>query len=127
MKTVLAIFIGSGIGGILRHVVNTAMTSHLGSHFPYGILTINVVGSLAMGVVAGLLVFRGELVPPELRLFVTTGLLGGFTTFSAFSLDTALLIERGETTLAGAYVLGSVVLSVLGLFIGLWAVRAMVS
>ena len=123
MHASLIIFIGAGLGGVLRHVLNGAITAAMGSGFPYGILAVNVMGSTAMGLAAGWLAFRGE-GPPELRLFLTTGLLGGFTTFSAFSMDTALLIQRDETLLAAGYVVGSVALSVLGLFGGLWAMRA---
>jgi len=124
MKPSLVVFLGAGLGGLMRHVLNAWITALMGTGFPYGILAINVVGSTAMGLVAGWFAFNGS-ISPELRLFLTTGILGGFTTFSAFSLDTALLIERGEPMLASAYAGASVVLSVLGLFVGLWAVRAM--
>jgi len=123
MRLPLIVFIGAGLGGVMRHLMNIAITALAGSAFPYGILAINVLGSTLMGLVAGWLAFRGELLP-ELRLFLATGILGGFTTFSAFSLDTALLMERGEMLSAAVYVVGSVVLSVLGLFLGLWAIRA---
>lgn len=124
MNMALAVFVGAGLGGLSRHFLNTAITNATGGHFPYGILAINILGSLAMGLFVGWLTFRGEMMPTELRPFIATGLLGGFTTFSAFSLDAALLIERGETLAAAAYVTGSVALSILGLFIGLWAMRA---
>jgi CrcB protein len=124
MKASLLVFIGAGIGGVMRHFLNLWITALASSGFPYGILTINVTGSTAMGLVAGWLSLRGEVLP-DVRLFLATGILGGFTTFSAFSLDTALLMERGETLAAAAYVAGSVALSVLGLFLGLWAMRAM--
>jgi CrcB protein len=123
MKAALLVFLGAGIGGVMRHFLNLWITAIANSGFPFGILVINVLGSTAMGLVAGWFVARGELLP-DLRLFLATGILGGFTTFSAFSLDTALLMERGETFAAAAYVIGSVVLSVLGLFFGLWAMRA---
>ncbi len=123
MISSILVFLGAGLGGVLRHVLNFWVTALLGAGFPYGILAINVIGSTAMGLVAGWFAFHGE-APSELRLFLATGILGGFTTFSAFSLDTALLIERGETGLAAAYVAASVVLSVGGLFAGLWAMRA---
>lgn len=123
MNSSVIVFIGAGLGGLLRHVMNTAITGLAGTGFPYGILTINVLGSTAMGLVAGWLAFRGE-APAELRLFLATGLLGGFTTFSAFSMDTALLMERGETGLAAIYVAASVALSIVGLFAGLWAMRS---
>ncbi len=123
MKASMLVFIGAGIGGVMRHFLNLWVTAIASSGFPYGILAINVLGSTAMGLVAGWFATRGEVLP-DLRLFIATGILGGFTTFSAFSLDTALLMERGETFAAAAYVIGSVVLSVLALFIGLWAMRA---
>jgi len=120
----ILVFIGAGIGGVLRHVMNFAIVSAMGSAFPYGILAINVIGSTLMGLMAGWFAFYGD-APSELRLFIGTGILGGFTTFSAFSLDTALLLERGETALAAVYVAASVLLSVLGLFAGLWAMRTL--
>lgn len=123
MRASIVVFIGAGLGGLMRHVMNIWVTALAGSGFPYGILAINILGSTAMGLVAGWFAFRGGMLP-DLRLFLATGVLGGFTTFSAFSLDTALLMERGETLLAAIYVVGSVVLSVLGLFLGLWAMRA---
>lgn len=124
MLSSIAIFVGAGFGGLLRHALNVWITALIGSGYPYGILAINVIGSTAMGLVAGWFAFKGE-APHELRLFLTTGILGGFTTFSAFSLDIALLIERGETWLAATYAVGSVVLSVIGLFAALWAMRAL--
>jgi CrcB protein len=125
MNAAVVVFIGAGLGGVLRHFMNAWITALVGTGFPYGILAINVIGSTAMGLAAGWFALRGAGdFAPELRLFLATGILGGFTTFSAFSLDTALLIERGETLPALVYVAGSVALSVLGLFIGLWAMRA---
>jgi CrcB protein len=125
MKSSLLVFVGAGLGGLMRHVLNNTITALAGSHFPFGILAINVIGSTAMGLVAGFLAFRGGEGAADLRLFLATGILGGFTTFSAFSLDAALLIERGETLQASAYVVGSVAFSLLGLFIGLWTMRAL--
>ena len=84
--------------------------------------TVNITGSTVMGLIAGYLAFKGEASQPW-RVFLMTGILGGYTTFSAFSLDAALLYERGELGLALAYVLGSVVLSIAGLFAGLALVR----
>ena len=124
MNAIVAIFIGAGLGGVMRHLLNGVATGWLGSGFPYGILTINVLGSTAMGLVAGWFAFAGE-GSSTLKLFLATGILGGFTTFSAFSLDTMLLIERGEPGLAALYVSASVALSVLGLMAGLWLMRVM--
>lgn len=113
----LIVFAGAGIGGTLRHAVNLA-SEKFGAGFPYATLFVNVAGSLLMGVLAGYFLARAG-IPQHVRLFLTTGVLGGFTTFSAFSLDAALLIERHAYWSAAAYVLGSVVLSLAALFAGL--------
>ena len=91
--------------------------------FPWHTAIENVTGSLAMGLLAGYFAFRADPTSQTWRLFLTTGILGGYTTFSSFSLDFALLYERGEMLQAALYVLGSVVLGILGLFAGLALVR----
>jgi fluoride exporter len=118
----LLVFFGGGLGATLRHAVNVACARGFGTAFPYGTFIINITGSIVMGLIAGYLAFKGEASQPW-RLFVMTGILGGYTTFSAFSLDTALLYERSEIGLALFYVLGSVVLSIAGVFAGLALVR----
>jgi len=118
----LIVFLGGGFGAALRHGVNLASARLLGTAFPYATLFENVTGSLVMGLLAGYFAFKGH-ATQELRLFLTTGILGGYTTFSAFSLDTALLYERGELGLAAVYVLGSVGLAIGGLFAGLALAR----
>lgn len=118
MSAYLIVFVGAGIGGALRHGVNVAAARLLGYGFPYGTLIVNVVGSLAMGIIAGYFLLRTGF-PQHLRLFMTTGVLGGFTTFSAFSLDAALLIERHGYWQAAGYVVSSVVASIAALFIGM--------
>src|SRR5450631_525104 len=118
----LLVFIGGGLGASLRHAVNMICARGLGTAFPYGTFIINISGSTIMGLIAGYLAFKGE-ASQHWRLFLMTGILGGYTTFSAFSLDAALLYERGEIGLALFYVLGSVVFSILGLFAGLALVR----
>jgi len=120
----LFVFIGGGLGAALRHFVNGASLRLAGGDWPLGTLFINVTGSILMGVVAALFAFKLSL-PPTLRLFIATGILGGYTTFSTFSLETALLIERGQPAMALAYVLGSVLLGVGGLFAGMWVVRVL--
>ncbi len=126
MISTFLVFLGAGIGGVLRHGVNLASLKWAGPGFPYGTLAINIVGSGLMGLVAGWFAFKaGEGAPQDLRLFLTTGILGGFTTFSAFSLDAILLWERGEAMLAAGYVLGSVVVSLAALVGGLAIMRGL--
>jgi len=122
MTGFLLVFIGGGIGAAMRHGVNLLSMRLLGAGFPYATIIENVSGSLAMGLLAGYFAFKGDAVQPT-RLFLATGVLGGYTTFSAFSLDTALLWERGEVALAAVYVIGSVALSIGGLFAGLALMR----
>jgi CrcB protein len=117
------VFIGGGLGSVLRYIVNVICPRFLGTDFPYHTFIINITGSTIMGLVAGYLAFKGDAVQ-SWRLFLMTGILGGYTTFSAYSLDSAVLYERGEIGLAALYVLGSVVLSILGLFAGLALVRS---
>lgn len=114
----IVVFAGAGIGGALRHGVNVAAARLFGYGFPHGTLIVNVLGSFLMGVLAGYFLLRTGL-PQSLRLFLTTGILGGFTTFSAFSLDAALLLERHAYWSSAAYIFGSVILSVVALFAGL--------
>jgi CrcB protein len=122
----LIVFLGGGLGAALRHGVNISAARLLGTGFPYGTLFINVLGSLAMGLIAEYFALKGHL-PQHWRLFLTTGILGGFTTFSAFSLESALLYERGQVAGAAIYVIASLVLAIGGLFAGLAIVRALVS
>ena len=124
MNSYLLVFIGAGIGGSLRHAVNVGCTRFCGPAFPWGTLTVNVFGSFLMGAIAAWVAAKaGEGWSQPLRLFLTTGILGGFTTFSAFSLDAVLLWERGEIGPASAYVAASVLLSIAGLIAGLALVR----
>ncbi|HOV02976.1 MAG TPA: fluoride efflux transporter CrcB [Kaistiaceae bacterium] len=114
---------GGAVGASLRHLVNLAALRLFGPGYPWGTLAVNVVGSLAMGLFVALLAlkFQGN---ASLRLLVATGIFGGFTTFSAFSLDVAVMVERGDIAAAALYVAASVLLSIGALFIGLWVVRA---
>lgn len=121
----LIVFVGAGVGGTTRHGVNLAVLRLGWTAFPASTLAINVLGSFLMGVLAEYFALRAHL-PQQWRLFLTTGLLGGFTTFSTFSLDAALLYERGKPLIAAAYVLGSVVLSIAALFAALAIVRSVV-
>ena len=121
--TYLIVFFGGGIGAALRHGVNIASARFFGTAFPYATMIENVTGSLVMGLLAGYFAFRSGGSHQHWQLFLTTGILGGYTTFSAFSLDTVLLYERGETALAAFYVLASVGFAVGGLLAGLALVR----
>ena len=118
----LLVFLGGGLGSTLRHIVNIVSARLLGTAFPWHTFIINITGSTVMGLIAGYLAFKGEASQPW-RLFLMTGVLGGYTTFSAFSLDAMLLYERGQLGLALLYVTGSVVLSIAGLFAGLALMR----
>jgi CrcB protein len=123
MKIILAIAAGGAFGAVARHFVNNQITHWLGDGFPWGILVANVAGSFAMGVLVEsmALVWSPSL---ELRAFLIVGGLGAFTTFSTFSLQVALLYERGQMMLAAGYIISSVTLAVGGLFAGLALVRA---
>jgi CrcB protein len=121
----LLVFIGGGIGSMLRHAANLIGASLFGLNIPAGTLFVNITGALAMGLLAGWFAFRGH--SDQLtRLFLTTGIIGGFTTFSAFSLEAALLLERGQTVGATLYVIGSVVIAIAGIFAGIAIIRALV-
>ena len=113
----LIVFLGAGIGGALRHGVNVAATRLFGFGFPYGTFIVNVAGSFVMGLLAGFFAYRAG-IPQHVRLFLTTGILGGFTTFSTFSLDAAVLIERHSFGLAAGYLVGSVAAGLAAFFFG---------
>lgn len=115
--------LGGAIGAALRHLANHFALRFAGPNFPWGTMVINIVGSFAMGLFIGSLVRRSGS-SNELRLFVSTGILGGFTTFSAFSLDVATLWERGATVSAAGYALASVLGAIIALFCGLWLARS---
>ena len=118
------VFLGGGLGAALRHGINLGVARLLGGGFPYATFFINVTGSFVMGLMAAWFAFKGG-APQHWRLFLTTGVLGGYTTFSTFSLDAALLYERDQFGLMALYVIGSVVLGLVGLFAGLAIVRGM--
>ena len=125
MMASLNVAFGGAIGAVLRYQLGRFMTHWLGANavtaFPFATLAANTIGSLLMGVLAGVLVKNGG--SEQLRLFVGVGLLGGFTTFSAFSLEMVLLIERGQFLFALLYVMLSIALGIVGLFVGLNLVR----
>ncbi|MCJ2034081.1 fluoride efflux transporter CrcB [Methylobacterium sp. J-068] len=116
----LIVFLGAGLGGMARHGVGL-LALRYGTAFPYGTMGINILGSILMGVLAGWYTMRGG--SQHLRLFLATGILGGFTTFSSYALEGILLLERGEVGAALIYILGSVVLGLAGLLLGLMLMR----
>ena len=120
----LAVAMGGALGSLLRYFVASAIQSPASAGFPWGIFLVNVTGGFAMGVIVELSALKLHLTP-ELRAFLTVGILGGYTTFSTFSLDSALLIQRGAYGAAAAYIGGSTILSIAALFGGLWRVRTL--
>jgi CrcB protein len=122
MNAILLVASGGAIGSVARYLVGAGMARAFGVSFPYGTLAVNVIGGFLMGLFIELLARRFE-GSPELRLFIAIGILGGFTTFSSFSLDVVVLWERGELATALFYVLASVILSIGAVFFGLWLAR----
>ena len=122
MRMLLLASAGGAIGAGTRYAVSVWFAARGFTHFPWATLFINISGSMLMGLTMGILLSRAHL-PPELRIFLATGILGGYTTFSAFSLEVWQLAERGEIAAAGAYAAASVVLSVAGLLLGLAIAR----
>src|SRR5215469_1829698 len=121
MGVLLAVAIGGAIGSLFRYFVAGWVQSATWPGFPWGIFVVNISGGFIMGLIVELGALKLNFTP-ELRAFLTVGILGGYTTFSTFSLDSALLIERGAYASAAAYVAGSAVLSIAALFVGMWLV-----
>jgi CrcB protein len=126
MKMLLAVALGGAFGSVARYVLAARIAAWLGSGFPWGIFGVNVLGGFVMGALVEVMALRWSL-SPEWRAFLTVGILGGFTTFSSFSLDTVLLMQRGDYMLAGLYVVGSVALSVGALFGAMMLVRTVLA
>ncbi len=124
--SLVAVAIGGATGSVARYLLMTAVGQWLGTQFPYGTLTVNAIGCFTMGALAELaaLVWSPS---PELRALVMVGVLGGFTTFSSFTLDVGLLVSRDAFLSAAGYVLASMVLTIAGFFAGLAVVRSLVS
>ncbi|OYY91756.1 MAG: camphor resistance protein CrcB [Sphingomonas sp. 28-66-16] len=124
MISLFLVMLGGAIGSAARLLAGRLMTHWLGSGYPWGTLTVNLVGGLLMGLLIGTLA-RASMPGENLRLFAAIGVLGGFTTFSSFSLDVVAMIERGALTPALVYVLASTIGSIVALFAGLSVVRAL--
>jgi fluoride exporter len=118
----LIVFLGGGFGSAARHGVNVFSAQYLGTRYPIGTFCINVLGSLLIGILAEGFALKTNL-PMSMRLFLITGILGGFTTFSAFSLEIGLLYERGELFAATTYAIASVTCGVIALFAGMALIR----
>jgi len=125
MQTLVAVMAGGALGAGSRYLLSSQVARWLGTAFPWGTLTVNVVGALVMGLLVGIFARHWPVTEPW-RAFLTVGILGGFTTFSAFSLEVVLLWERGEAWLALLYVVASVVLCCGGLFGALLLTRWLV-
>lgn len=123
MNGFLAVAAGGALGAALRHGVGLLAVRHLPAGWPHGTFLVNILGSLLMGLFIGWLALRSQGEPQAMRLFLATGLLGGFTTFSAFSLEVSNFIRSGDVTKAVLYAVLSVTLGLLALFIGLWIAR----
>ena len=122
MNAYLLVGLGGAIGAMLRYGAGMSLGS-LANGFPASTFAVNLVGSIAMGLLIGVLAKTTPQYQNEIRLFLAVGIFGGFTTFSSFSLDAFSLLERGDYLLAGLYILGSVALGIAGLAMGLFAVR----
>lgn len=123
MGTLLSIAAGGAIGAVLRHGAGLLALRTLGPDFPWATMGVNILGSFLMGICVGLFAHVGQ-PSHELKAFITVGLLGGFTTFSTFSLDTVMLWERGNIMAAGGYALASVAVSICALLAGLYLIRS---
>ncbi|MGZ5932813.1 MAG: fluoride efflux transporter CrcB [Rhizomicrobium sp.] len=119
----LAVALGGALGSLLRYFAAGVIQSAAWPGFPWGIFVVNISGGFAMGVITELAALKLSMTP-EVRAFLTVGILGGFTTFSTFSLDSVLLIQRGAYSSAALYISGSALLSIAALFAGLWLVRS---
>ena len=117
------VFVGGGIGSAMRYGANRVSLAILGPDFPGGTLFVNVVGCFVMGLLTSWFAFRGEQTGQQLRVFLTTGLIGGFTTFSAFSMDAAAMWERGDLLLVSFYLGSTLFFSLTGVFAGLSVMR----
>ncbi len=125
MGLYLSVALGGALGACARYGAGTLMLRLMGPGYPYGTLFVNIFGSFLMGLLIEYMALKWS-PSPEMRSFLVTGFLGAFTTFSTFSLDVALQVQRGEYLAAGGYILLSVFLSIVGLFVGLHLMRIFV-
>ena len=123
---VLMVALGGALGSLTRYFVAGAVQPAWWPGFPFGIFVVNITGGLVMGLITGLAALKLNLTP-EMRAFLTTGILGGYTTFSSFAMEFALLVERGALGLALGYVALSLVAGLGAMFAGLWLMRGAVA
>jgi CrcB protein len=126
MNTIIAVAIGGAAGSVARYLTQVWCGKLFGTDFPWGTFAVNVLGSLVMGILIELFALRWS-VDPVMRAFLTVGILGGYTTFSSFSLDVLTLIQRGDVLTAGTYILTSVIVSLAAIFGGLYLVRGLLA
>lgn len=124
MTMILTIAAGGALGAVMRYLLNSHIMALWGGAFPIGILAVNVLGCFAMGLIAGGLAANAS---AELRAFLTTGVLGGFTTFSAFAFDAHSLTQSGQAGIAALYVVVTVILTLAGVFAGSAVARGLAS
>lgn len=124
MQSILAVALGGALGSVLRYLLNNGITALAKTSFPVGIMVINILGSLVMGVLIALFAEQIQ-ASQNMRSFLMVGILGGFTTFSTFSADSVLLWQRGEAVQAVAYAGGSVILSIAALLLGMMLVKGL--
>ena len=118
-----SVAIGGAIGSVVRYLISVAAIERFGTAFPYGTFAINVLGSFLIGIVAHLALTRALGVSPELRVFLAVGVLGGFTTFSSFSIEAITMVRNGANVAALAYVAGSVVFGLIAAYAGVQTAR----
>jgi len=123
MQTLLLVALGGGVGAVMRYLLGVQAMRTFGPGWPYGTLGANVIGGFLMGVLVSVLAFRGGADQEKWRLLLAVGVLGGFTTFSSYSLEVVLMIQRRAYVEAAAYGAGSVGLSVIALMLGLFLTR----
>lgn len=125
LQAIGLVAVGGGMGAVGRYLVGKACAALAGVAFPWGTLAANVLGGLLMGILAEMLALRGG--NEALRLFLAVGVLGGFTTFSSYSLELVLMLEKGQFSTAALYAAGSVLASVLALVCGMWLARTVLA
>ena len=119
----LLIFIGGGIGACLRYILSTLTNRLMGSHYPYGTFFVNIIGCLFIGFIVALAINKSHIIGPNLKIFLTIGIAGGFTTFSTFGYESLDLIKQGHAFASIVYPVSSVVLGILAVYLGMYLAR----